>query len=87
MSKPSRAERFKPAELVGLAFVIAVFVAAIVFMSTHEWTPTLIFLGSAFIVSLVVLAMLALAAGPIGQETDLRGNDPTRRDPGGSEGE
>lgn len=67
-------------ELVGLAFIIAVFVAAIVLMSTHEWMPTLIFLGGAFVVSLVVLAMLALAAGPIGRETDLRGEDPTRTD-------
>ena len=84
MVTPSRADRFRPMELVGLAFVIAAFVGGIVLMSTHEWMPALIFVGGAFVVSLVVLAMLALAAGPIGRETDLRGEDPTRRDePGG----
>lgn len=77
MAAPTRADRFRPAELVGLASVIAVFTGVVVFMSTREWTVSVIFLGGAFVVALVVLAMLALATGPIGTETDLRGNSPT----------
>jgi hypothetical protein len=78
MAQPSRADRFRPAELVGLASGLAIFAGLVVFISTREWTTSVIALGAAFVVALVVLAMLALATGPVGTETDLDGNDPTR---------
>lgn len=77
MAKPSRADRFRPAELIGLALVLALFTGIVVLFSTRDLTVAVIFLGVAFIVALVLFAMLALAAGPIGQEKDLRGGDPT----------
>jgi len=77
MAAPSRADRFRPAELVGLASVLAVFTGVIVIATTREWILSLISLGVVFIVALVVLAMLSLAAGPVGAEVDLRGDSPT----------
>ncbi|BDI24185.1 hypothetical protein [Herbiconiux sp. L3-i23] len=84
MARPSRADRFRPAELIGFALVVAVFVGVVAFISTRDFTVAVIFLGGAFVVALVLLAMLALAAGPIGTETSLRGEDPAapRPEPG-----
>jgi len=61
--KPSRAERFRPAELIGLSFLLAIFAGVIVAVSTRDVTLGVIFLGVAFIVSLVMFAMLTLVAG------------------------
>jgi hypothetical protein len=63
-AKPSRADRFRPAELLGLAAVVGVFAGIVVFITARDLSLAVIFLGVAFIVSLVVLAMLALVAGP-----------------------
>lgn len=60
-SQPSRRARTRPAELLGLSGVLAVFVGLTVLMSTRDVVLALIFLGVAFIVALMVLAMLALA--------------------------
>jgi protein-S-isoprenylcysteine O-methyltransferase Ste14 len=68
MTTPSRRERSRPLELVGLSAVLALFAGLVVFMSTRELVLALIFLGIAFIVALVVLAMLALAVRPTGEE-------------------
>ena len=64
MAAPSRRDRTRPAELLGLSAVFAVFVGLVVLMSTRELVLALIFLGIAFIVSLVGLAMLSLAVRP-----------------------
>ena len=64
MATPSRRDRTRPVELIGLSAVFAVFVGLVVLMSTREIVLALIFLGIAFIVSLVGLAMLSLAVGP-----------------------
>lgn len=77
MAGPTRSERFKPAELISLAAVVAVFVGLVVFLSTRTFEIAVVSTGAAFIIALVILAMLALAAGPIGREKDLRGGDPT----------
>ncbi|MET0590125.1 MAG: hypothetical protein ABWZ77_03020 [Naasia sp.] len=77
MAVPTRSERFRPAELITLAAGVAVFVGVVVFMSTRTLDISIVSTGAAFIIALVVLAMLALAAGPIGREKDLRGGDPT----------
>jgi len=81
MSKPSRRDSTRPIELLGLSGILALFAGLVVFMSTRDLTLGLIFLGLAFIVSLVVLAMLSLAVGPTGEEKiDLREQDDTERD-------
>jgi hypothetical protein len=80
MSAPNWRERLRPLELLGLSAVLGVFAGAVVFMSTRDLVLGLIFLGLAFIVSLVVLAMLALAVEPTGDEkNDLREQDDDER--------
>ena len=76
MAAPRKRDRTRPAELLGLAAVFAVFAGLVVLMSTREIVLALIFAGIGFIVSLVVLAMLALAVAPTGEEkADLREQD------------
>jgi uncharacterized membrane protein HdeD (DUF308 family) len=65
---PSRRDRTRPAELLVLSGVLAIFIGLIVLLSTREVVLALIFLGIAFIVSLIVLAMLSLAVRPTGDE-------------------
>ena len=62
--QPSRRDRTRPAELLGLSAVLAVFTGVAVFIGTRELTVAAIFAGIVFIVSLVVLAMLLLAVTP-----------------------
>lgn len=64
MVTPSRKDRLRPFELVGLSFVLAIFAALVVFMSTRDLTLAGIFGGIGFIASLVVLAMLTLTMRP-----------------------
>ena len=64
MSTPSRRDRFRPLELLVFSGVVAVFVGLIVLMSTRQLLLTLVFAGISFIVSLIVLAMLALSTAP-----------------------
>ena len=61
---PSRRDRLRPLEYVVMSAVIAVFIGFVVVLSTRQVTLALIFAGVTFIVSLVVIAMLALAAKP-----------------------
>ena len=68
MSQPSRKDRTKPAEILVLSGVMAVFAGLIVLMSTREIILSLIFTGLAFIVALVIMAMLVLAVRPDGEE-------------------
>jgi hypothetical protein len=63
MTGPSLRDRLKPLELVGMAGVLALFTGVIAIGGTREWQLALIFAGIAFIAALLVLAMLALAAG------------------------
>ncbi|HWR86697.1 MAG TPA: hypothetical protein VN200_11940 [Rhodoglobus sp.] len=76
MSQPDRRARTRPAELLGLSAVLAAFTGVVVMMVTRDIVTSLIFAGVAFIVSLVVMAMLALAVRPTGDEQqDLREQD------------
>ena len=76
MTEPTRRERTRPLELLGLSAVLAIFTGLVVLMSTRDIVLALIFAGIAFIVALVVLAMLALAVRPTGDEQlDLRAAD------------
>ncbi|HTL40878.1 MAG TPA: hypothetical protein VL294_05350 [Pseudolysinimonas sp.] len=61
---PTRRDRTRPAELVGLSAVIGVVIGVIVFFATKSLLTGAEFAGGAFIVSLVVFAMLLLAVSP-----------------------
>lgn len=83
MSAPQRKDRTRPVELLVLSGVLGLFAGLVVLMSTRELVLALVFLGIAFIVSLVVLAMLSLAVQPTGDEKidlaeqdDEQGNRP-----------
>ncbi|WP_423920426.1 hypothetical protein ACPEEZ_14225 [Frigoribacterium sp. 2-23] len=64
MTQPTWRERVRPAEFLGLSAVFALFVGIVVLLSTREFNLALIFTCVGFIVALVVIAMLALAAKP-----------------------
>ena len=64
MSTPSRRDRLRPLELLGISAVIAIFTGSIVLMSTRVAAQALIWAGVAFIVSLVAIAMFVLALKP-----------------------
>jgi len=59
---PSRRDRLRPLELLVLSGIVAVFVGLVVFGSTRDLGLGAIFLGIAFIASLLTLALLALSA-------------------------
>lgn len=58
---PQRRDRTRPWELIGLSAALAAFVGGAVILATRQWLLALEFAGLAFIVALVVLAMLLLA--------------------------
>jgi hypothetical protein len=70
VQEPTRRERARPAELVGLSAVIAGFVGVVVLISTRDYQSeggpvlTLIAFGGTFILALLMFAMLALAEKP-----------------------
>jgi hypothetical protein len=59
--RPTWRERARPAEVLGLAAVLAAFVGVGVLMATREFSLALVFFGAAFVVSIVVCATLLLA--------------------------
>lgn len=59
--RPPFLERVRPAEVLGLSAVLALFVGLGVLFSTRNWLLAVEFLGAAFIVSIVVCATLLLA--------------------------
>lgn len=64
MNQPSRRDRLKPVELLVLSGILSLFVGLVVLMSTREPVLAVIFFGVAFIVVLVVMAMLSLSIKP-----------------------
>lgn len=75
---PSWREVLKPAELIGIAFVIAIFVGLITLLTTREPLLALIGAGIALIVTLIVLVMFALSFSPSDNEKiDIREQDQT----------
>lgn len=58
---PTRRDRMRPLELLGLAAAFGIFTGLVVGLATREWILASIFFGAIFIVSLVMLAMLSLA--------------------------
>ena len=64
MTEPRSRITLRPAELVALAALVALFVALITLMVTREVVFSLIVFGGTFVLDLVVLAMLMLAVTP-----------------------
>lgn len=84
MTQPTRRERTRPAELLGLSAVLGAFTGLIVLMSTRDAVVALVFAGVAFIVGLITIAMLALAVRPTGEEQiDLTEQDEAQRERSG----
>jgi hypothetical protein len=50
--------------LVGLSAVVAVFIGSIVMMVTKNFQMSAVFAGTAFIVTVLFMAMLVLATSP-----------------------
>ncbi|MFF1876500.1 hypothetical protein [Leifsonia sp. NPDC058230] len=63
-AQPTRRDRFLPAELLGISGALGVFVGLIVLIATREFLFAGIALGIAFIVSLVFMALFAMAFKP-----------------------
>lgn len=58
----TRRERQRPVELIAMALIVGVFVGVVVLLGSRSPTVSVIFAGIAFIVTLLLLAMLALIA-------------------------
>ncbi|MCS5524046.1 hypothetical protein NY551_14995 [Curtobacterium flaccumfaciens pv. oortii] len=84
MTTPSRRDRLRPVELLGISAIVAVFTGLVVLFSTRELQLAVIFLGVAFIVVVVVLAMLQLASSSEQDDNDMLGGHKT---PGESDGD
>ena len=76
MTTPSRQDRLRPLEFVVISAIIAVFIGLVVLFTTRQPILALVFFGVAFIVSLVVIAMLSLAIKPNeAEQTDISEQD------------
>ena len=62
--QPSRSDRLKPVELLGLSGGMAMFVGLVILFSTREILLSVVALGITFIVALVVIAMFELGGKP-----------------------
>jgi hypothetical protein len=70
--QPSRSDRLRPAEFVGLSGGMGLFVGLTILLSTREVVLSLVGFGIVFIVTLVVIAMFALGMKrDAAEESDL----------------
>lgn len=69
---PSRQERLRPLELVGFAAVLAVFAGLVVLLVTRDFLRTGIAVAIAFIVVLVVVALVGLGGKPSKEDVEAR---------------
>jgi NhaP-type Na+/H+ and K+/H+ antiporter len=70
--QPSRSDRLRPAELVGLSGAMALFVGVVILLTTREIVLSAIAFGITFIIALVSIAMFALGMKPnAAEESDL----------------
>ena len=76
---PSRRDRLRPLELIAFSLVLAVFAALVVLLVTRNWTLTGIAAGVAFIVSVMMVALVGLGKEPSAANRkareDLQGPD------------
>jgi hypothetical protein len=74
--KPTRRDRLRPAELLGLSAGFALFVGLVALVTTRQIGLSLVSAGVTFIATIVVISMLTLAAKPNADEkTDLDEQD------------
>ena len=64
MQTPSIRERLRPFELLGISAVIGLFTGLVILLTTREWWLAGIGFGSAFILAVMMIALLALSAKP-----------------------
>lgn len=76
MNAPTRRDRARPLELLGLAAVFGVFVGVCVLIAVRDPILALVSAGVTFVVSIVVLATLVLATAKDARlpEDDDRGH-------------
>lgn len=66
--QPTRKDRFLPTELLGISAGLGVFVGLIVLVATRQPVLAAVSFGVAFIVSVVLIALFALAFKPSAAE-------------------
>lgn len=69
---PSRSERLKPAELLGFSGVLGVFAGLVVLFSSRSIVLALVFTVIAFILSVVVVALVGLGGKPSEEDNEAR---------------
>jgi hypothetical protein len=69
---PSRRDRLRPLELVGFAAVLAIFSGLVVLMATRDLVLAAVALGIAFIVSIMMVALVGLGGKPSQEDLDAR---------------
>lgn len=75
-TQPSRRDRFRPAELIILSAVIALFVGLVTLMATRDLVLALVFFGITFIVALVAIALMVMALKPgDAEKEDMKAQD------------
>lgn len=83
--QPSMRDRLRPVELLGFSAVLALFTGLVILLSTRQLPLSGIGFGIAFIVSLVVVALLTLGFKPGTAELsdlDEQNRKPDGREPG-----
>jgi VIT1/CCC1 family predicted Fe2+/Mn2+ transporter len=70
MTEPTRRERLRPLELIGMSAIIGVAFGVITYFAIRDLLVAVEVLAGAFIVSLVVFAMLLLAVTPPKRDDD-----------------
>lgn len=69
----SQKDKTKPFQLVGLSAIPAVFIGGIVLMVTRDFPVAGMFAGGAFVITILVLAMIVLTMSP---QLPPRGENP-----------
>lgn len=67
--QPTRRERLKPLELIGLSAVLGAFVGLVVLVTTRDVLFAVVAFGIAFIIALVSTALFMLTIKPDALET------------------
>ena len=69
---PSRRDRLRPLELLGISGVLGVFAGLVVLMATRDLILAAIFFGVAFIVTVMVVALIGLGGTPSDEDLEAR---------------
>ncbi|MBX3092047.1 MAG: hypothetical protein KF801_06005 [Cryobacterium sp.] len=68
METPSLRDRLRPLELLSLSAVIGLFTGLVILLVSREWWLAAIGFGVAFILAIMMIALLALSAKPNAEE-------------------